>query len=117
MSDTKIREEIQALPVQELRLEQFRTGRKQLAPEFVTHWARVHEKARDWLDDERRGQAVRRDAKLLSEITFALYVKSRGETLTYYPYTDVHLISWYLGRTHTLFRELKERALQGVFFI
>ena len=115
MNDQAVRKRLNQLPVAELIRVQREHGRRRLPDEFKTRWQAAHRRAVDLLRDDGRGRPVRATAALLRETTYALHMMTQSEPVTYYSYTDVGVIDWYIGSPHAPIRELKERTLRGAF--
>jgi tryptophan 2,3-dioxygenase len=120
-TDEKIRAELNKLPILELVNVQREKGRHYLAnsqepdaAHFRQFWNKQHHLATKLLEDEGRGRKVRQLATLLKEITFSVHAMVTQPIVSYYPYTEVHVIDWYLRTTHAPFLELKRRALLGI---
>ncbi|MBN4071783.1 hypothetical protein JYT83_00040 [bacterium AH-315-F18] len=114
MSDKDIRAELDRLDVQDLISRQRRIGRINLDKEFVVFWALKYQRAIALLKDNRRGSTIRRVAALVRDCTFSIYTLSFAPTPTYYPYTDVHVLDWYLGREHQSFPDLSRKTIKGL---
>lgn len=115
MSDQKIRTELNDLPIQGLIDCQWTNGRFNIEPKLKEFWKEKHDYAIELLADERRGRLVRHMATLLREITYSIHAMQIDPFLTFYPYTDVAIIDWFIGRTHSPFSVLKSRALRGIY--
>jgi tryptophan 2,3-dioxygenase len=123
-TDEKIRADLNMLPVLEFVNMQRAKGRRYLAQSdeqeavnFRTFWSEQYERATVLLDDEGRGRAVHEIARLLKEITFSINAMVTHPDVSYYPYTEVHVIDWYLNPTHVSFAELKRKALLGIVYL
>jgi tryptophan 2,3-dioxygenase len=115
VNDRQIQAELNRLSIRALIQRQRCQGRRQLTTEFKQEWQAHHDRADELLEDEGRGQLVRRMASLLKEVAFSLRPLQPGETVSYYSYTDVGIIDWYLLPAHAPFRAMKHRSLKGIF--
>jgi tryptophan 2,3-dioxygenase len=117
VSDLSISRRINQLPVRDLVRTQWEHGRRALPEGFAAPWQRAHTRAVRILADNDRAPAVRRLAGLLREVTFSLHRLSRPERVSYYSYTDVGVIDWYLAPYHAPFDQLKRRAMRGALVL
>lgn len=92
-------------------------GRAELDKEVFRYWSDQHRRATRLLRDPEAGNESRALAELLKEITFPLAAQLEDPVPTYYPYTGVHLLDWYLGDQHQSWDRLKTKAVEGIFFL
>jgi tryptophan 2,3-dioxygenase len=114
MRDEEIIKILNALDIQELIRVQRATGRAKLDVDFKKFWAEKHAQAKDILDDEVRGEEVRRISHLLKAITYSLDVLGSDPKPTYYSYSDVHILDWYLGRDREKFAYFQRKSVEGI---
>jgi|GEM_PF-1709575 tryptophan 2,3-dioxygenase len=117
MRDKEIKEVLGNLSVQELIRQQRACGRASVEKEFKDEWAKWYKYASALLEDRRHGEDVRSLAHLLKQITFSLARLNVNPVPTYYPYTDAHLLDWYLGKRHEKFHYYKEKSIEGIFYL
>ena len=116
MSDTQLAKTISDLPIQELRTIQRHCGRLALPAKTTKFWRKQHELARSILRDDGRGPRVKRLAELLFNITYSISTVAPEEKPNYYQYTDVHLLDWYLAANIATVRDLRARAVLGIYY-
>jgi tryptophan 2,3-dioxygenase len=117
MSDKEIRQVLNGLNIGELVRVQHIYGRASVPHEFRQYWAAQHAYAIEIVDDGRRGQEVRPIAELLKEITYSLAALEARPLPTYYPYTDVRILDWFIGKRRQKFIDLKSRCIEGIYFL
>src|SRR5262245_36792239 len=98
MNDAQLRDYINGLDVRALITTQRSLGRASLDPQFKTEWSGHYDRAVACLAEGRRSDRVRRLATLLKYITFSIAELNSNPVPTYYCYTDVPLLDWYLGQ-------------------
>ena len=122
-TDETISRELNHLDIAGLIQIQRTNGRRYLASQnadaqaFRQQWSSAYSRAVSLLADEGRGRRVRQLATLLKEVTFSIHAMNTEPYVTYYPYTDVHVLDWYLRPTHVPFAVLKRRALYGALYL
>lgn len=116
MSDTQLTKTISELPIQELRKVQLRWGRLALPTKATKFWRKQHEFAISILRDDGRGPRVKRLAEILSHITYSISTVASDKKPNYYQYTDVHILDWYLASNIATVRDLRARAVLGVYY-
>jgi biotin carboxylase/tryptophan 2,3-dioxygenase len=117
INEQKTRMEIDQFSLEDLMRIQWELGRAQVSAEFIETWSHRHSYALRTLEHSQPTTKIRRELELLRDVSYSLYAKRHDQVLTYYAYTDVHLIAWYLGDPHAPFADLKLRALNGFFIL
>jgi tryptophan 2,3-dioxygenase len=112
--DGLIREELGQFPVAELYNVQRRHGRANLPADFVAQWMQVNARANEVSDDRSRGVLVRKVAQFIVTVTSSIVELHRAPKPTYYPYTDVAVLDWYLGKRYEKLSQLQQRAAEGL---
>ena len=108
---------IDSLDMKDFLKGQRAVGRADLKPEIVSFWADQHRRATRLLRDPATGRRARASARLLKELAFPLAAQEVDPVPTYYPYTGVHLLDWYLGDRHQNWDRLKVKVVEGIYFL
>jgi tryptophan 2,3-dioxygenase len=115
--DGLIREELRQFQVAELYSVQRRHGRASLPPDFVAQWVQVFNRASEVTEDRSRGWLVRKVANFIVTVTRSIVDLSKVPRPTYYPYTDVAVLDWYLGKRYEKLSLLQQRAAEGLHYL
>jgi tryptophan 2,3-dioxygenase len=115
--DSELRSELNRLDIRQLRRIQLDGGRASLDRDFVDFWAKQNKRAEQILEDPQHGVALKRLAAFLKAITASLAALALDRLPTYYPYTDVHLLDWFIGKSHERFSILKAAAVTGIYHL
>jgi len=115
--DSQLRFELNQLDVEALRQKQRAVGRKALVKEFIQFWAGQNAHTKSILQSPQHGARVKELALFLETITESLAAFATERTPTYYPYTDVHVLDWFIGKSHEKFATSKSRAITGILYL
>ena len=115
--DGLIREELQQLKVADLYAVQRKNGRAKLPPGFISHWSQAFERATEISEDRSRGILVRKVAAFIVTVTRSIVELQKLPRATYYPYTDVAVLDWYMGKRYEKLSLLQQRAAEGIHLL
>jgi tryptophan 2,3-dioxygenase len=118
MRDSEVSRYFAELPIEELRHVQLASGRQAVPLETREFWRNVHEIALDVLRDDRRSHRAMALAEFVRVITFSLSKLIPADTKpTYYTYTDVALLDWFLARERPTFADIRRSSLTGIIYL
>ncbi len=115
--DSQLRFELNQLDIEALRQKQLANGRAGLEKEFKQFWAAQNAHAKFILRSPEHGGRVKELASFLETITASVAAFAIEDIPTYYPYTDVHVLDWFIGRSHEKFSTSKSRAITGILYL
>jgi tryptophan 2,3-dioxygenase len=93
---------------------QRRAGRSGLDPSFVEHWASQHREADALLKRGRLGPELSEALLLFREITYPMAMHERSAIPSYYPYTCVNVLDWFMRSDGGDLEELKRKCVLGM---
>lgn len=114
MIHSRVRQVLTALNLSDYAAVQRRVGRCGLDSAFVQQWADQYRAAASML---KRGQLCRELAEgilLFREITYPMAMQERSPIPSYYPYTCVNILDWYLSDCGEDLEKLKRKSVLGI---
>lgn len=117
MRDTKLVEELNKLPINDLIKVQEKYGRLALPSDFRKFWTQEYDRANEILDNDGRGLRAKRVARLLKIVTYSIATVDPPEQPSYYQYTDAHVLDWFLAPGLCTVSDLRARILLGIRYL
>lgn len=90
------------------------TGRFDLEPEFVRRWADQYRAAASLLKRADLSPELAEAMLLLREITYPAAMQERSRVPSYYPYTCVNILDWYLDDCGEDLEAQKKKCVPGI---
>lgn len=114
MIHSRIRRTLTELNLSDYVAAQRRAGRSGLDSAFVQQWADRYRALASWSKDGRLSPELAAAVELLREITYPMAMQERSSIPSYYPYTCVNILDWYMGNSGEDFEELKRKSVLGI---
>jgi tryptophan 2,3-dioxygenase len=118
MQDSAICQELIDLPIEDMRQIQLRAGRAAVHDDTREYWRKVHERSIQILRDDRRSHRAMALAEFVRVITYSLSKLCTEKTRpTYYTYTDVGVLDWFLKRERPAYAETRANSMVGILYL
>lgn len=116
--DLELREELRRFDVRRHIHDQRLSGRHVLSEATRREAAAFNARALDILGDDARSEQTRKLAEFAELITRSLAMMERSPRPTYYPYTEVSVLDWFMrSDSRPKFHAIKERATEGIWHL
>jgi tryptophan 2,3-dioxygenase len=114
MIHSRVRQALTALNLSDYVAAQRSVGRFDLDPEFVRHWADQYRAAASLLKRLRPSPELAEALLLFREVTYPMAMQERSRIPSYYPYTCVNILDWYMGDCGEDLEALKKKSVIGI---
>ncbi|MFL6282683.1 MAG: hypothetical protein ACJ74Q_05900 [Pyrinomonadaceae bacterium] len=114
MIHSRVRRALTALDLSDYVKSQRETGRYDLEPDFVRRWADQYRAAGSLLKRLQFNPELAEALRLLREITYPSAMQERSRIPSYYPYTCVNILDWYMADCGDDLEAQKRKSVEGV---
>lgn len=117
MSDTKLLKFFEEIDSADIIECQKINGRRELTQEKMEYFKSLNTKAKEILEDERRGERINRLAEFLYLSTESVANLLKFPIPRYYTYSDVKIIDWFIGKKRNSYLHYKRKITLGIFYL
>lgn len=114
MIHSRIREALTELNLPDYVAAQRRAGRSGLDSAFVQQWADQYRASASMLKRGHLSPELAESILLFREITYPMAMLERSPIPSYYPYTCVNILDWYMGDCGEDLEALKRKSVTGI---
>ena len=114
MIHSRVRQALTALNLSDYVAAQRSAGRFDLEPDFVRRWADQYRATASLLKRLRLSPELAEAMLLLREVTYPSAMQERSRIPSYYPYTCVNILDWYMGDCGEDLEAQKKKSVIGI---